>query len=92
MNVSALSGLPGQDKEADYELFFVDSDDEVVSNVCKVHVVANHKIKCNFSLESRMSQQKKAYLIMRSSKDSVNEIQKKIAFDIEMLFDSDFGF
>lgn len=86
------AALPFQKNEANYVVFFVDENEEQISEAQKIHGISDKIVICNFSLSSNISEQKKCFLYIRSTLDQEQEIQQKIPFCINMAFTANFGF
>lgn len=84
--------LPFQKNEAEYQLFFLDSQNKKVSEIKSIKVYSGQNIKCDFILNSEMSQQSMCSLAIRSVIDGENQLQQLIPFKINITFSADFGF
>lgn len=92
LNIDAVLLDIKEDTGTVINMFFTDENDGIVSNINSWTWSEETSGKYTFVLDSRMSEQKKAYLIMKSVKDKENECQRKIPFDIDIVFGSDFDF
>lgn len=92
MNFRLEQPLPFQKEAVTYQLFFLNEQDKIVSNVSTVTLSGNQLTSCDFVLSSDMSMQKSCCLAVRSAQDPENMLQQKIPFCIQMSFSADFGF
>ena len=81
-----------QNKQADYQLFFVDNNDKIVSDAVETTFYSGKTVNISFTLNSSLSFNSICYLVIRSSSDADDLILSKIPFKISMTFTADFGF
>lgn len=84
--------LPFQKNTVVYQLFFLNEEERIVSDIIEVTLRSDQITPCSFVLSSDMSMQKICYLAVRSQQDSENTLQQKIPFAIQISFTADFGF
>lgn len=92
LNFRLEQPLPFQKDSVAYQLFFLNEEDKIVSDISTVTLISNQMTNCDFVLSSDMSMQKSCCLAVRSAQDPENMLQQKIPFCIQMSFSADFGF
>lgn len=78
--------------ELNYQAFFVDADNEPLSDVKKLSLTPGKPVKTLFSLAAKASQRSQCCLALKSEKDGENELQQLIPFDIKIAFVAEFDF
>lgn len=75
----------------DFILYFVDKNYEICSNVVKTKLITEFT-SLSFQLFSKISDDKKCFLIVKKNSDLELEVRFLIEFDIDILFGSGFEF
>lgn len=83
---------PGQKRGLEYKAFFINSSNEIVSDVKELHLICGETTKEMFTLPSKLSSETHCMLALQSSDNETNELQQLIPFDLKISFESDFGF
>lgn len=73
-------------------MFFVDENNEIVSNICESYVIVGETVKCNFVLKGSASEKKEVYLVIKAKEDGENEAQRIIPVSVGIAFTADFDF
>lgn len=92
LNFRLEQPLPFQKNRVKYQLFFLNEEGKIVSDIITAELSNEQIISCNFMLSSNTSTKKVCYLAIRSVDDPENMLQQKIPFYIKMSFTADFGF
>lgn len=79
-----------QENSCKVNLFFVNENNEIVSNVCKCDISVGNVEKCNFVLNGSISEKKEAFLIIQNSQDDEYEALRIIPFTVDIAFAADF--
>lgn len=72
--------------------FFIDENNEIVSDVKELYVSADDKTKVTFLLSPVVTSQKQCFLAIQSQNDSIDELQQLIPYKVDIAFNVDFGF
>lgn len=80
-----------QNKQASYQIFFINSNDEAVSQAAELTLKSGQTASANFALSSAVSKEEYCFLAIKSVKDADDTLQQKIPFKIAMTFTADFG-
>ncbi len=91
LNFRMDEALDFQKKQADYQLFFLNSDDEIVSNASEITFYSGRTSSVSFTLKSAASSEKICFLAVKSKSDAEDTLQQKIPFKVSMTFIADFG-
>lgn len=75
----------------DYKFYFVNEKYEISSNVIETKVAKDYQT-LTFKLDSKISNEKKCYLVIKKSNDEENEARFLIEFDLNISFGSGFEF
>ena len=75
-----------------YKAFFVDGNNEMLSEVKDVLLHSGQSTKVLFTLMSKASQMEQCFLAIKSVKDKDDELQQLIPFDIKISFVAEFDF
>lgn len=92
LNLRLDEALAFQKSEVTFELFFIDEQNNIVTEVKRISVKSGQTMQCHFTLHSEVSKQKICYLAIRSAQDSPDTLQQMIPFKIQMNFTANFGF
>ena len=84
--------LAGQKSSLKYKAFFIDSTNEIVSDVKEIFLTCGETTRVTFTLSSKISSESRSMLALQSSEDASDELQQLIPFDLNITFESDFGF
>ena len=77
--------LPFQKHYAEFELFFINEQEYIVSEIETLLIPASQTVQCQFTLYYEMATQKLCYLAIRSRQDKSNTLQQKIPFQIQII-------
>ena len=72
--------------------FFIDENNEVVSDVKELYVSADDKTKVTFLLSPVVTSQKQCFLAIQSQNDNIDELQQLIPYKVDIAFNVNFGF
>ncbi len=72
--------------------FFIDENNEVISDIKELYVSADDKTKVTFLLSPVVTSQKQCFLAIQSQNDSIDELQQLIPYKVDIAFNVDFGF
>ena len=75
-----------------YKAFFVDGNNEMLSEVKDVLLHSGQSTKVLFTLMSKASQMEQCFFALKSVKDKDDELQQLIPFDIKISFVAEFDF
>lgn len=92
LNLRLDEALVFQKSEVTFELFFIDEQNNIVTEVKRISVQSGQTMQCHFTLHSEVSKQKICYLAIRSAQDLPDALQQMIPFKIRMNFTANFGF
>lgn len=91
LNFRLDEALDFQKKQVCYQLFFINSNNEAVSQTAELTLHSGETVSADFSLSSSVSMEEYCFLAIKSVSDSDDELQQKIPFKIAMTFTADFG-
>lgn len=92
LSFKAIKENEKQENQCSVELYFIDSSNSIVSNTCKAKIDVGNVETMNFVLNGSVSESKETYLVVRSTKDKNNEVQRIIPFTVDIAFSADFDF
>ena len=78
--------LPFQNRTADYQMFFLDENQEIVSNMQSVTLREDEIVMCRFTLNPRISQSDACFLAVRYAGDAENMLLQTVPFAIQLEF------
>lgn len=90
--LEAAQAREGQKNRVIYRCFFIDSKNEVISDIQELKFMAGECIDTVFTLSSKISSEKQCYLALQADGDSVDELQQLIPFEVSIAFTSDMDF
>lgn len=82
----------GERAPVTYRAFFVDENNEPLSDVKTIPLNPGEPVKTMFPLAARAPQSKQCYLALKSEKDGEDELQQLIPFEIKIAFAAEFDF
>ncbi len=92
LNFYLEKALPFQKNTVVYQLFFLNEEEKIVSDICTAKFSSGQITSCGFVLSSDMSMSSVCYLAIRSESNPENALQQKIPFFVQISFTADFGF
>jgi len=92
LGFSAYKYTDSQSDSVNVIVYFVDGNSEPVSPIQELNIQVNDIVKATFSLNSSVSELSECYLVIKSSKDNLDEAQQMIGFKIDMSFSVGFDF
>ena len=92
MEFTLCEPLEEQKREVMYRAFFIDQENEIISDIREFRLSTGDKTRELFTLMPKASSLTECMLALQSEEDSVDELQQLIPFEINILFSSDFDF
>ena len=92
LSFGAIKENAKQSDSTDIKVFFVDENNEMISNECEASVVVGSKTKCNFVLNGSASEKKEVYLVIKEKSNADNEALRIIPVEVAIAFSGDFDF
>lgn len=89
---SALKYDETQTDTVDAFVYFVNEEYEELCPLQEIHLSVGENTKVNFSLNASASSLEKCLLVIKSTKDSINEAQQIIKFNVNIAFSVEFDF
>ena len=83
---------PGMKEEVMYKAFFIDDNNEIISDIVELPLKDGDREKVTITLHSKASSYSGCSLALQSSNDESDELQQLIPFNINMSFTADFDF
>lgn len=84
--------LDNQRREFIYRAFFIDSANEIVSDIKELRLLCGESTRETFTLSPKASSSSQCMLALQSSIDGADELQQMIPFELNISFTSDFDF
>ena len=82
----------GMKEEVMYKAFFIDDNNEIISDIVELQLKDGDREKVTITLHSKASSYSGCSLALQSSNDESDELQQLIPFSINMSFTADFDF
>ena len=82
----------GMKEEVTYKAFFIDDNNEIISDIVELQLKDGDREKVTITLHSKASSYSGCSLALQSSNDESDELQQLIPFNINMSFTADFDF
>lgn len=92
LDFSALKYTEVQMNSVDAFVYFVNEEYEELCPLQEIHLSVGENTKVNFSLNASASSLEKCLLVIKSTKDSINEAQQIIKFNVNIAFSVEFDF
>ena len=92
LSFGAIKETAKQSDSTVIKVFFVDENNEMISNECEASVVVGSKTKCNFVLNGSASEKKEVYLVIKEKSNADNEALRIIPVEVAIAFSGDFDF
>ena len=92
LSFGAIKETVKQSDSTDIKVFFIDENNEMISNECEASVVVGSKTKCNFVLNGSASEKKEVYLVIKEKSNADNEALRIIPVEVAIAFSGDFDF
>jgi hypothetical protein len=84
--------MDNQHESTSRRVFFVDSRNEIVSEIKELHLRAGSRSKTTLTLSSKVSSEKNCCLAIQSITDGPDELQQLIPFSLNISFFADVDF
>lgn len=75
-----------------YKAFFIDGNNEIVSEVKELQLTAGELYRATFTLSSKISSVSECMLALQSAADRPDELQQLVPFNVQISFSADFDF
>lgn len=92
MEFKPCDPLDNQRREFIYRAFFIDFNNEIVSDIKELRLVCGEETKETFTLSPKVSSSTQCMLALQSSVDNADELQQMIPFEVNISFTADFDF
>lgn len=92
LEFEAVKQMDSQHESASRRVFFVDSSNEIVSEIKEVPLRAGSRSKTTLTLSSKVSSEKNCFLAIQAATDGPDELQQLIPFSLNISFFADVDF
>ncbi len=90
ISVSAIKENDKQNNSNDICLFFLNNDNEIISDCNECKITVGEIVKCKFVLNGKASEENEVYLAIKYQGDAEEELQRIIPFSVNISFTGDF--